>query len=90
MTQNLQMLSAKNLTMKDLTEILVPAREINSNVKEVARKDSPTSYKISLKPQGTSHIIFEDIINPIGSKNESGGTRVCQGVNSHFTAAFLN
>ena len=70
MTQNLQMLSANNLTMKDLTELLVPAREINYNVKEVTRKDSPTSYKISLKPQGTTHLIFEDIINTIGGRNE--------------------
>ena len=90
MTQNLQMLYANNLTRKALIEILVPTRVINSNVKEVARKDSPTSYKISLKPQGTIHLIFEDITNLIGGRTKWGGTRVCQGVNSHFTAACLN
>ena len=56
--------------MKDLTELLVPTREMNFNVKEVAIKDSPTSYKISLKPQGTIHLIFEDITNLIGGRNK--------------------
>ena len=81
------MLSANNLATKDLTELLVPVREMNFNVKEVARKYKPTSYKISLKPKGTTHLIFEDVINPIGGRNECGGTRVCKGVNTHFTAA---